>query len=117
MTQYFFHFWSSSHSLRKRTKSIYIYCSSSPNAFKVCTDHVQTAASDWIDESRAAVIPAGAPNVHWEGSLLMRPKELEASGTSPRKGGGRKRKLETKEEEDADEDDFEEDAEVHDNKA
>ena len=110
MTQYFFHFWSSSHSLRKRTKSIYIYCSSSPNAFKVCTDHVQTAASDWIDESRAA-------NVYWEGSLLMRPKELEASGTSPRKGGGRKRKLETKEEEDADEDDFEEDAEVHDNKA
>jgi hypothetical protein len=47
----------------------------------------------------------------------MRPKELEASGTSPRKGGGRKRKLETKAEEDADEDDFEEDAEVHDNKA
>ena len=76
----------------------------------MCTDHVQIAGSGWIDESRAA-------NVHWEGSLLMRPKELEASGTSPRKGGGRKRKLETKAEQDADADDFEEDPEVRDNKA
>ena len=47
----------------------------------------------------------------------MRPKELEASGTSPRKGGGRKRKHESKAEQDADEDDFEEDAEERDNKA
>ena len=72
---------------------------------------VQTCARDWVYDKKNEPVATDAPFEYWEGSQLLRPKEMEPKPKSPQKGNKRKRPSSSD-----DDDDFE-DSEERDNKA